>query len=193
MMINEPLTLATDYMLAAASIVFGSLLLRMQKRFWALAFFFTAAGSFFGGTYHGFGGVAWWKLTTYSIGLASLFLLFAVTVSRAVRVGGVLLFVSYAIWMASHDSFAYVIIDYGLTLIAITVLQIVEWTRFRAESARWIIASVAVSVIAAIAQRLPIAYHNDIYHVIQLVALWLLYRGGAIMRTATSPLTTRPT
>ena len=60
---NEPVTLVTDYILAIASTIFGVLLWRRAVRLWALAFFFTAAGTFFGGTYHGFGGGAWWKAT----------------------------------------------------------------------------------------------------------------------------------
>ena len=46
MTINEPLTLATDYMLTIASVIFGVLLWRRGVRLWALAFFFTACGTF---------------------------------------------------------------------------------------------------------------------------------------------------
>jgi hypothetical protein len=51
-MVNEPITMATDYMLAIASTIFAILLWRRDVRLWAIAFLFTACGSFFGGTYH---------------------------------------------------------------------------------------------------------------------------------------------
>lgn len=181
---NEPLTLATDYLLAIASIVFGSLLWKRGNRFWALTFFFTACGSFFGGTFHGFGGEAWWKLTVYSIGAASLFLLMPFQ-----RVAAIVMFVVYAAWMTVHDSFLYVIVDYGLTLLLLAVIMIIR----PKPMSRWVLGSVGVSVVAAIVQQAPIAYHNDVYHVIQLVALWLLYRGGILMTSSTVQSTTQPT
>ena len=190
---NEPVTLVTDYILAIASTIFGVLLWRRAVRLWALAFFFTAAGTFFGGTYHGFGGGAWWKATVYSIGLASLFLLAGATRNRFVRAIAVIGFVGYAIWMVNHDDFVYVIIDYGATLIAVTIVQMAAWMRDRARSAPWVIGGVIVSIIAAAVQQAPIPYHNDVYHAIQLVALWLLYRGGTFMTPATERSTIQPT
>ena len=177
MLINEPLTLATDYLLAAASIVFGVLLWRRDNRPWALTFFFTAAGTFFGGTFHGFGGEAWWKASVYSIGLASAFLLLPFL--RVVAIG---MFVVYALWMTVHDNFVWVVADYGITLVLLLIVY----------RSHWVVASVIVSVLAAIVQQAPIAWHNDVYHVIQLVALWLLYRAGTIMTTATARSTIPP-
>ncbi len=184
MTVHEPVTLATDYLLAIASLIFGALLWRRGNQLWALAFFFTACGSFFGGTFHGFGGEVWWKLTVYSIGAASLFLL-----APFLRVIAIAIFVVYAVWMTIHDSFAFVIADYGITLLLLAIVVIVRWSPM----CRWVIGSVVVSVIAAIVQQAPIAYHNDIYHAIQLVALWLLYRGGTLMTAATEQPTIQPT
>ena len=184
MLIAEPLTLTTDYILAVASVVFGVLLLRRGNRMWTLTFFFTAAGSFCGGTFHGFGGEIWWKATVYAIGAASLFLL-----APFMRIVALVMFVAYAAWMTVHDSFGWVIADYGLTLLLLSIVMIVRWSPM----SRWVLGSVAVSVAAAIVQQAPIAFHNDIYHAIQLVALWLLYRGGTLMTTATGQPTTRPT
>ena len=75
MSIHEPMTVATDYLLAVAATIFGVRLLRAGAKMWALAFFATAVASLLGGTYHG---IAWeplWKPTVYAVGLASLFLL----------------------------------------------------------------------------------------------------------------------
>ena len=178
MLIREPLTLATDYVLAVAAIVFGVLLLRRGNRVWALSFFFTAAGSFCGGTFHGFGGEIWWKATVFAIGGASLFLL-----APFLRVVAFVIFFTYAAWMTVHDSFLWVVVDYGVTLLLLLFV-------FRS---RWVVAAVVVSVVAAVVQQAPIALHNDIYHAIQLVALWLLYRAGTLMTTATDRPTSPPT
>ena len=69
--VNEPVTMLTDYALAAVSVVLGVRLIRFA-RFWALAFLALALAAFLGGTWHGF----WqndllWKATTLSVGVAS--------------------------------------------------------------------------------------------------------------------------
>jgi hypothetical protein len=192
MSIHEPMTMATDYLLASASVVFAIRLWR-TNRAWAYAFLFTALGSFLGGTYHGFAATWLWKPTVYAIGLASFFLLLPLVPLLAV-----LKFIAYATWMIAHDDFKYVIIDYGTTLLVLAVLQIVAWLRHRAASAPWILGSIAVSVVGAFVQQSGFRLHehfnhNDLYHVIQLVGLWLLYRGGLLLTTpVTAQSPTRP-
>lgn len=177
---NEPMTMATDYLLALASAFFAIRLWRCNRA-WALAFLCTAAGSFFGGTVHGFG-IEWlWKPTVYAIGLTSFFFLLPL-----VPVVAVLKFVIYASWMVTHDDFVYVIVDYGVTLLILAIIQIARWSR----STPWVLSGIAVSVVAALVQQSDIDLHqhfnhNDLYHMIQLFALWLLYRGGQLMTPAT--------
>ena len=55
-----------------------------------------------------------------------------------------------------------------------------------------------MSVIAALVQQSDLALHrnfnhNDIYHVIQLAALFLLYRAGTLMTSETALPMTQPT
>jgi hypothetical protein len=183
MTIHEPMTMATDYLLALAALVFAARLWR-GLRAWALAFFFTALAAIFGGTSHGFGPellvlgqVILWKLTVFSVGLASFFLLSGA--HPVLRVVGVLKLVVYASWMTTHDDFLWVIVDYGITLLLVGALEL----RQRGPGAKWVLGSIGVSVIAALVQASGFALHqhfnhNDLYHVIQIVALWLLFRGG---------------
>jgi hypothetical protein len=183
MNILEPMTMATDFLLAAAAVWFAIRLRRLQSgRAWPLAFLFTAIGSLTGGTYHAIGGFWLWKATVYAIGLASFFLLVA---TRVPVIVALVKFIVYATWMITHDGFEFVIADYGLTLLIVAVMQGVTWFRSRAPAAPWIVGSVAVSAVAAIAQQSGDLHrnfnHNDLYHVIQLVALWLLYRGAREM------------
>jgi hypothetical protein len=180
---HEPMTVFTDYLLAMAAGWFGYRLWRAQKRLWAFAFFFTAAASILGGTYHGLAYEPLWKPTVYAVGLASLFLLAGL--GRPFMVFGLLKFAVYAVWMATHDDFKYVIYDYGTTLMIVGVVGLFKrsW---------WIVGSVAVSVLAAAVQQSGLALHrhfnhNDLYHLIQIVALWML------MKSATARSTTPPT
>jgi hypothetical protein len=198
MTIHEPMTLATDYLLTLAAVVFAVRLWR-TNRMWALAFLFTAAGSFFGGTFHGFAqtmdplvAAALWKATVFSIGLASFFLLAGS--GRALAVVAIVKLVIYASWMITHDAFIWVIIDYGMTLLLIGVAQLAR----RGPSTSWVISSIVVSVAGALVQQSGFALHehfnhNDLYHLIQLVALWLLFRGGMLMNRSTAPPMSQPT
>src|SRR5688500_3692429 len=197
MTIHEPMTLATDYLLTIAAAVFAIRLWR-TNRHWALAFLFTAAGSFFGGTYHGFAPVlhvlttiVLWKLTVYSLGLASFFLVLGS--GRALLLVALVKLIVYMSWMTAHSEFLWVIIDYGIALLIVAVVQLTR----RGPSTPWVIASIAVSVIGALVQMSRLTLHehfnhNDLYHVIQLIALWLLYRGGKLMNPSTARPMTRP-
>lgn len=175
MTVHEPMTLATDYLLTIAAAIFAWRLWRVN-RMWALAFVCTGLGSFFGGTYHGLWQSAWlWKPTVLSIGFASFFLL----APYFPRVAVVKL-VAYTSWMIVHDAFLWVIVDYGITLLLVGVIQALR----RGPATKWILGSIVLSVIGAVVQQTRFTLHphfnfNDLYHVIQLVALWMLYRGGS--------------
>lgn len=197
-MIHEPATLVTDYLLTVAAAVFCVRLWRVN-RMWAFAFLFTAAGSFFGGTFHGFApmlsplaATALWKATVYSIGLASFFLLAGS--GRGFAAVATVKLVLYASWMITHDEFVWVIVDYGIALLLVGAAQIIR----RGRSTGWVLASIALSIVGALVQQTRFTLHrhfnhNDLYHVVQLVALWLLYRGGRLMTSATVRSTSRPT
>jgi hypothetical protein len=192
------MTLATDCLLCIVAAIFAVRLWRVN-RMWALAFVFTSAASLFGGTYHGFGPVlapiavlVLWKATVFAIALASFFLL--VGSGRLLTIIGIVKLVVFVTWMITHNDFKFVIVDYGVTLLLIGIAQLVH----RERSTKWVLDSIAVSVIAALVQRSGFDLHrhfnhNDLYHVIQLVALWLLYRGGLLMNRSTAPPTTQPT
>ncbi len=210
MTIAEPMTLLTDYLLAA--FVFGLAVrlsghyLRCRRRsvrWWAAGFYASAAAALLGGSYHGFlpylgsfPAMLLWKATVLSVGVAAL-CLFAGTVtatlSGAPRRWLLLLawlkFAFYAAWMSRHDDFRFVIYDYAPALLGILLLSVHAALARRAQAAPWIVAGVIVSFAAAGVQASgltlhPHFNHNDLYHVVQMGAFWLLYRGGRQLQDA---------
>src|SRR5260221_12270823 len=75
-MIHEPMTLATDYLLAAVGAVTGIAVLRNtnnqnSRRWWGIALLALALAAALGGTHHGFALQALWKPTVFIAGAAS--------------------------------------------------------------------------------------------------------------------------
>lgn len=185
-MLTDPMAVVTDSALGVAALLFASRLWRMH-RMWALAFAFTAAASFAGGVYHGFGD-QWpvlWKVTVMSVGVASFFLL-AGTHRRLAAIAVVKL-VIYLSWMITHDGFVYVIADYGLALMLVALVH---------PEKRWVLACIGISIIGALVQQSGFTIHprwfdeDDLYHLVQIVALWMLYRGAVEERGRRSSFTT---
>jgi hypothetical protein len=177
-MMVEPTTAITDFIMAAVAAGLG---LRLRGA-WRLAFLFTGIAAFMGGIYHSTPSVIVWKITVYSVGLGTLFLIIAA--APRLKMFAIIEFIVYAIWMATHDSFTYVIADYGSGML---ILAAVYAMRYRAspQASRLILASVAVSAIGAAVQASgftlhPRFNHNDLYHVIQIGALVLLYKGARL-------------
>ena len=173
---SDPIAFAGDTALALLALFFAFRLWRVH-RMWALAFVFTACAAIVGGVYHGYGDRAeeLWKGSVLSVGLASFFLL-AGTHRKLAIVAAVKLVV-YATWMIGHDDFIWVVADYGLTLLLVGIFH---------PAKKWVWGSIAVSVLAVAVQQFRVTIHphwfdyNDLYHVIQMVALWMLYRAATL-------------
>lgn len=103
----------------------------------------------------------------------------------------------YLAWIARHDEFRWAVYDYSASMALIVALA--AWAIVQAKSggaavsgpaagglaagAPWIIAGVLLSALGSVVQRKGIGLHrhfnhNDVYHVIQMVALYLLFRGA---------------
>jgi hypothetical protein len=187
--ISEPMTLATDYLLGAVTAWLCVSLWKQRESqrsrlCWTIAFGALALGALLGGTWHGLlqSGLLW-KATVLTIGVASFAMLVATAIAvlsgtpRTVllMLAGVK-FLVYATAMLIRDEFIVFVIDSGVTFAVVAALHL--W-RFNS----WILAGLAVSVIAALAQAsgaAPHRYfnHNDLYHVIQIGAMVLFYRGA---------------
>ena len=208
MRISEPMTVATDYLLAVLGAWLGWRLVsggrdagERSRVLWGAAFLALALAAAAGGTAHGFRetlgaiGYGWvWKLTTFSVGIGGAALLSAAVLARlggAARLAVLALVVAklaiYLAWMSVHDGFVYVIYDYAPSLLAVVLLMAWPGRGGPLPGAGWAAAGVAVSFLAAAVQASGLTLHrhfnhNDLYHVIQMGGFYLLYRGGLLVR-----------
>jgi len=190
MTITEPTTLLTDYLLAAFTAV---LALRLgvyatrSVRWWAAAFWATVVASVAGGTVHGFYLVlpdivtdSLWVVALEAL-LVAGFAMIAATWRPTLPV--VFAYVLYGIWVANHQRFVFAIVGYGAALLVLTAAHLRRWIATGSAASVWMLGGVAVSVLAAVVQQAEWDLHrwfnhNDLYHVIQAVAIGMLYRGA---------------
>jgi hypothetical protein len=206
--IAEPSTLVTDWLLALFTAWLAWELFRQAYRLkdraiglWLGAFCAVAASAALGGAWHGFSlqidqtlATLLWSGTVILASAASLlFLLSTLHVYTSGRLLGVLAgvavskFALIALWLAVNDDFRMVAYDSVLTMLVIVVLNTWgAWARHM-PSAPWVLAGMLVSMLAALVQQGRVSIHphfnhNDLYHVIQMGAMYLLCRGGLLLR-----------
>ena len=190
MTIHEPMTMVTDYVLGAVAAWLALALFKEEpraRRWWALAFAALAAGAFLGGTWHGFlQSDLLWKATTLTVGVASFGMVMgssiATTRGKLLPVLAAIKLALYSAWMLFHDQFIYVVVDTAIAFLVVAALHLWKWNAA-------ILAGVLVSVIAALVQASGFKLHqhfnhNDLYHVIQIIALVLLYRGAKRLQSS---------
>ena len=193
------LTTLTDYALAAVTAGLGAVLIggagsRQPVRLWGWAFVALALAGVLGGTWHGFtesfgaATLAWiWRLNQWAIGLFGLFVMAATALlaftgpaRRTALALAALAFLAYAAWTWNHPLFRTVLAWNGLVMIVVLAAHL---TRLRRLSATpWILAGIAASAVAAAVQaggvRLWVLDHNDLFHLVQLAAMVLLFAGA---------------
>jgi hypothetical protein len=196
--ISEPVTTFTDYILAVELIVLGLILLKEgsdPRRLWGAGFLAAAIAAMAGGTYHGFiqsftpgTSSALWKLTIYSVGVSALLMLSASILAttkgslKTILLGAtVVSFLFYVIVMIKQNDFRYVIYYYAPAMITILILQLI----WRQASTNWTVSGIVLSFGAASVQQSGFRAgqhfnHNDVYHIMQMTAMYLLYRGGKL-------------
>ena len=208
MRITEPMTMLTDYVLGALALVLALRLYaaasasgQLTIRLWAFGFVMTAVAAFVGGTYHGFiqmippgASRVLWKITLISTGFGSASLFGAAVLAAAVGplqwallaivVLKLLVFLEVVL---TRDNFLLVVIDYGSALLAILVAAWFLKPTGITPAAGWLAAGVGVSVVAGAIQAFRLAphprfNHNDLFHVVQMAAIYCLYRGGLLLR-----------
>jgi hypothetical protein len=202
MNLYEPATVITDYLLALVGLVFGLLLRRGARpgpgarRWFARALLLSALSAFVGGSYHGLApnfspqvAALWWRLTLIILSCVSAALAFSLMYEMAPapsrkRFRNLILlkFGFFAGLALVQPLFLVAIADYGTALIAWLIVAVVVRRPWRG----WMLTAIGLSVLAATVQQLrlsPSAHfnHNDLYHVIQALALAGFYRGGRFL------------
>jgi hypothetical protein len=163
----------------------------LRRGSWAAGILSTGIAAFSGGTAHGFGEQAiLLKIAMYAIGVASFSFALAVVQARLRWqwrrwfVGALALqLVFYVAWMVWHNDFKYVIAQYAPALLLVLLLETRHAWIWNSSGARAVVVGVLLSFVAAAVQQsgwdlLPHFNHNDLYHCIQMIAMFYLYRGG---------------
>jgi hypothetical protein len=156
MQITEPVTMLTDFALAAASLAFAYLLYgmigprnRVSAWLWCAGFLTSAVAAAIGATYHGF-------VQYFDPGTLRLFWNIIMSTMGA----------SAGFWIAGCHA-AYIRKEDG--------------------SMKWLGAGIAVTFLGALIQQTGFRHnagfnHNDAYHLIQILAMYLFFKGASRLR-----------
>ncbi len=204
------MTALTDYLLAIVGLWLGLLLWRYRVRgqraqlLWVAAFLATAVAAAAGGAFHGsVGGLAaeglLWKVAVFSVGVAACFMLAAAgfgachpKLRTVLVVVAVAQLAVYGWWMSVHDGFRFVVIDYASAMAAVLLLCFAAWVRKDDRAGGWTVSGILVSFLGAGVEAVGWPQyarfnHDALYHLIQILALWLFYRGATLARDCASP------
>lgn len=200
----EPTTVLTDVALTVAGVWCAARLTELTDGAAPLllagAFLLLAASALLGAVVHGVGpslgdavSKPIWKVTLLLALLTNALLLGAEVVAHASGAWrGALLAVVGAKLAAAASAvlrqpvFRWVVYDSLATFAAVAAIEGIAWGARGAPSGPWMLAAVALSVLAGALQHFRVAphrhfNHNDLYHVVQLAAMALFYRGGLLL------------
>jgi hypothetical protein len=203
--LTRPAVSLTDFALAIECTAFTLLLMRRPAadpvlRRWFVAFFASvAAASLLGGTMHGFFEYSTssvrtilWTATLLTI-LITSFAAWSIASVLQLEPGpslwarrfavAQLLVLSVMVLFVTRE-FLIAIVAYLPATIFLLVSLVLAYRRRRDPALAWGVAGLALVFVGAAVQQLKIVVHpvyldhNTLYHVIQGVALWLIYRAG---------------
>jgi hypothetical protein len=203
----EPSTVLTDFLLAAAVWCYALLLARSpfatQKpvRLWMVTLSAAGVAALAGGLHHALFPESapllralLWKGVGLSTSIASAAMLSAGIFSTlrspwrrwavaATLVKGILFVTSMWWW----DDFRFIIYDYASAMIILAILQI--GLRRQSPATGWIVGGIAISFVAAAIQQSGFDLHqylnhNDLYHLVQIVAFHFFYLGARQLQDA---------
>lgn len=198
MTIEHPALLLTDLVLAVVASVLGWRLHgarpeNQAARWWSRALGAVALAAVVGGFFHALAGNfapqvqrSWWALTlllTCSVGLAMDFSLLHIAFPAGIRApwraAVFVKFIAFASFAIVEAQFWAAIISALPSLLAWAVAALLRPYPWRG----WMLAGIGLSILAAIVQVLhlsPYIDYNDLYHIIQAVALYGLFRAGLL-------------
>ena len=205
--ITEPMTVLTNVVLAGLAFVLGARLGygaaaegSASGGLLGLGMLATAFAAAFGAAAHGIDPRTdraqrerCWRASLYTLGFAGAATTASVafftargSIRTAILVVAGLKLLAYLVSVARRPEFRVASADSGGALVVLLVAALYAIARWHAAGMRWLVAGVAVSLVAGLVQVRRIAFHrhfnhNDLFHVIQMVALYLFFRGGALL------------
>lgn len=208
---TEPDVTITDFLLSLEALAFALLIARSVatplQRWFVIFFLATAAASLAGGMVHGFftDSRILWRLVLIALGIVSAAawviggaMVFSDRIAYLITVAAWIQFVAYAFIVAFvSDAFVVAIVNY---LPSTLFLILAFFTAYRASAATPLalgLGGLALTLIAAGVQQSGIALHpkyfnhNALYHLLQAIALFLIFR-GAVFLTSLDALIPKP-
>ena len=205
--VTEPMTVATNAVLAVFAFVFALRLANQSAaegsaaRGWlAAALFATGLAALIGALAHGTdpaGGAAlrarFWRGALYMTGLigaasvaAAAFFAARGSIRTAILAFAGVKLVVFIVRVTRQPEFRVAAADYGGALAIVLVAAASMAILRQAPGMAWLIAGVLVSLVAGVVQARRLVLHrhfnhNDLYHVIQMAALYAFYRGGTLL------------
>lgn len=207
MKIHEPTTTMTDFLIAGCTVWFSGRLLLLDidsfHFWWSVVFSTISLGAFLGAIRHGWGpslGSDWTRLlnlATYAfVGLTAATMIIATLLHYyaypRLKIVLILLGLSWLIyvWIARHRmSFSTVVYYYVPALIMSGALVAWNSQGHYSDGEIWIMAGMMISLLAGGVQIGKFSLHrhfnhNDLYHVIQLAGLFMIYYGVRLIPAA---------
>lgn len=134
-----------------------------------------------------------WRAALYAtgfVGVASIasvaFFAARGAIRAAILAFAALKLVVYVVTVTRRVEFRVAAADYGGALAILLAGAVYATVRWRIAGGPWLVAGVGVSLVAGLVQARRITAHrhfnhNDLFHVVQLVALYMFYRGGLLL------------
>ena len=203
--VTEPMSVATNAMLALLAFVFAVRLVSQPgaggaRTSLAAAFLATGAAAVIGALAHGTDPAAGaarrallWRGALYATGFIGAATVASVAffaarggVRAAILAFAGIKLVVFIVRVTRRPEFQVAALDYGAALAILLVAAAYMAVRRQAPGMAWLIAGVVVSLVAGVVQARRLALHrhfnhNDLYHLIQMAALYAFYRGGAVL------------
>jgi hypothetical protein len=206
--VREPDVTITDYLLTLEALAFALVLARspgnnLLQRWFIVFFAATAAASLAGGTVHGFFSDSrlLWRLVLIALGVVSAAawaigaqLLLEERVARVITLAAWAEFAVYALLVAFwNDSFLIAIANYLPSTLFLLAAFFVAYRANPAPALALGLGGLLLTLVAAVVQQARIALHptyfnhNALYHVLQAIALFMIFRSAVFLASPTGP------
>ncbi len=184
---------------------------KRYSQFWGIVYLFLGMASLLGGLAHGFPHMKGefpmlakaWPFTVMCLGMVSFYMLLALAMEYFQRQRNIIFLLAYFKIMVflmlmfgypqkyfgefQNVSFNLVIFDYLPVLLLLLLMNSIEFAKTKNHAAKMMVIGILVSIAGTLVQMSGFGFHlhfnhNDIYHVIQMVAIYLMYKAVTLKK-----------